>query len=227
MTISSSYSYNLTRDQIIEEALDLSGILGDGQLPTPTMYARGTRTLNIGLKSLQNDGIIITTVERTTATLTAGTGVYTTAADTLDVLGEAFIRNTPSGADTMVRKMSRAEYQALTSKSAQGRPVAMYIERGMAAVTINLWPLPDSDSNVLGYSRMRFLRDMDSGGATPDLPSRWLKTLVFMVAHGLALKYGRDMTECREFERQFQEAKAMALGEASEHGDIQFVVGAY
>ena len=54
MATSGSADYNVTRDDIITEALELIGVLGEGESPNAAQLTSSARTLNIMVKSWQN-----------------------------------------------------------------------------------------------------------------------------------------------------------------------------
>lgn len=57
MTTSGSFNYNLTRDEIITQALRTIGILADGENATGDQIADGNIKLNVMIKSWRNKGI--------------------------------------------------------------------------------------------------------------------------------------------------------------------------
>lgn len=221
MAVSSSYAFNMNRTEILTDAWRLV----TGSTPSADELDRAATILGRKLKSLQDDGVIVTAVERTSATITSGTATYTTGADTVDVL-EVVVRDT-SGNDTPLQQISRREYMEIATKTTTGKPTQYYCERTTSTVQILLYPVPTSSSATLQYSRVRVLRDMDSGSVTPDLPQRWMDALVYMVAADLALMLGAPVQRITYLKGLAQEARGEASSDASEKGDVQFTVRAW
>lgn len=57
MAISNSIDFTLTRDDIITEALELLGVLGEGETPTTDQLNSSSRSLNMIIKAWQADGL--------------------------------------------------------------------------------------------------------------------------------------------------------------------------
>ncbi len=54
MAVSGSFDFTLTRDNAIQEALEMLGVLGEGESPTANQLTSCSRTLNLMLKHWQN-----------------------------------------------------------------------------------------------------------------------------------------------------------------------------
>lgn len=229
MTISSSYNFTATAQGIIRMGLQLVGVLQAGTEPDAGQMVMGMDFLNIGVKALQNEGIELEVVERTTTILTAGTASYTLAADTIDVDPRGAYVTNASGVDLTMLPMSRAEYMALSQKTTQGQPTQFYVEKGTSAntVTVYLYLVPDSTWNTFTVARIRLLRDATTLDDTLDFPSRYMKTLSYMVGADFALHYG--LAEKHEQLRRVYEGKdgdggekAKAINNDQEHGPVSF-----
>ncbi len=227
MTTSANAQFDLTRDQIIRLAFQYAGIVGAGQQPDANQIAMASDMLNMGLKSLQNDGIILRTVDRTTTTLVAGQAQYTCASDTLDIDDRTVYVTTGTAATTQstdlrLESISRGMYMELSNKLITGQPTQIYVEKG-ATVSFFLYPAPDSNWTSVTFPRVRLLRDMDTGSVTPDLPSKYLKYLAFMVAVDLALSHGLLQRHKALLEIMANE-KERAVQDDTERGPIKFIV---
>ena len=58
MTTSGSYDFSINRDQIIEGALRLCGVIAQGETPSATQITEGSRMLNLMVKAWEADGPI-------------------------------------------------------------------------------------------------------------------------------------------------------------------------
>jgi hypothetical protein len=144
--------------------------------------------LNVNLKALQNKGIILRALEQSTTTLVIGQAKYTLAADTLDIDANS-VYVTSGTVDLRLTPISRGQYMELSLKAVQGQPTQFYVEKG-TSLSVYLYPVPDGSWTSVTFPRVRLLRDMDSGGVTEDLPSKYLKSVIYTLASDLALHHG-------------------------------------
>lgn len=225
MTVSSNYSMEFQRDQLLLLALQATGAIEAGQDPEPADLAMASNFLNLELQALQAEKVVLRTVERATLTLTAGTAEYTLPADTMDVqLGPSDQIGTiipTTGSESAVASMTRAEYTDITDKTTSGRPTRAYVER-LASITVTLWPVPDSTVTSLRYSRVRLLRDADDGAVTMDLARRWLKYVVYAVAVHLARAKSMGPAAIQDLRDEAELAKERCKEEDNQRGRIRF-----
>lgn len=64
MAVSGSTNFSVTRDDIINEALEMLGVLGEGELANTNQLTSASRTLNMMTKAWQADGLNLFAVER-------------------------------------------------------------------------------------------------------------------------------------------------------------------
>ena len=64
MATSGSTDFSIDRDSIIEEALQIVGVLGVGEAPTAAQLTDYSRTLNLIVKSLMAEGLLLWTIDR-------------------------------------------------------------------------------------------------------------------------------------------------------------------
>lgn len=222
--LSSNARFDMSVAEILMSAMQLAGLLTTGQAPSPIDYEMGRVFLSTFLKSLQADGTVLRTVERTTLALTAGTAEYSLAADTIGVEFPLTIVPATGIGETQVSEISGGEYVALADKVSQGRPSRAFVEK-LATVRILLHPTPDSGSPTLRYRRVRLLKDVDNTSQTVDLPSRWLDTIVFSMAHRMALAKSKPLELVGYLNNQALAAKKQAAGSDGPSGTPRFVIG--
>lgn len=220
MTVSSNASFDLSRDSIIRVAYQLVGVLGAGKQPDADQISMASDLLNMGLKALQNDGIILRTVDQTTTALVAGQAQYITDSDTLDIDDRSFYV-TSGETDLRLSQISRGQYMELSLKAIQGQPTQFYVEKG-AAVSFFLYPTPDGNWTSVTFPRIRLLRDMDTGSATPDLGSKYLKYITYMLASDLALHHGL-LPKHGLLREQAEMERERAVLDDTERGPMRFV----
>lgn len=222
MTASTSTSFDLGRDGIIRLAYQLVGSVAAGTDPDPNQIALASDLLNVTLKALENEGIYLSKLERTTTTLVTGQAQYTTASDTLDIDGGTPYVTDANGNDFPLTMIPRAQYMALVDKEMQSQPTMMYVEKA-STVSFFLYPTPDSTNYVsVTYPRTKIMTDMDTGAVTTGLPSRYLKTVAFMLAADLAFHHGL-LEKQAALERKSLAEKQLARGDDTERGNLRFV----
>jgi hypothetical protein len=229
VTVSSSYSLDYTRDELLKTAFQLAGVVDEEHDPSAADYAMASRFLNLELMALQAEGVVLRSVERTTLTLVSGTATYTLPADTVDV---QFGPNDEVGTivdsdskETSVLSMSRHEYLGITDKTSAvtGRPSRAYVEK-LASVTVTLWPVPDSTAVSLRYARVRLLRDGDTGAVTMDLHRKWLKFVTYASAANIARAKSLGLDAVGDLQNQAERMKAVCLADDSQRGKIRLRV---
>lgn len=221
MATSSSYSFDLTAAEIIRDAFRLAGIVDMGRNPSANQQTGARSFLNAIYKALQNEGIILHAQEMDTVTLTTGTASYVTDADTMDVIFPGpYVTNT-AGTSSQVKQMTSDEYMGIADKTTRGVPTQLYVEK-RASTTLYLYPVPDDTVTSLTFYRQRLLRDVDNGGVTQDLPSRFTLFVVTELAHRIALSQSLPASKCGYLRDEAMRLKIVALGNDNEHGNVQF-----
>jgi hypothetical protein len=223
MATSANASFDPQATVVIKTALQLCQVLNAGLEPDADQLAMGMTLLDLGLKALQNDGVFLRTVERTVvqAASISTAGVITTGTDTMDV--ESLYYSDTSGNDVPITLITRRQYMELSDKSTAGAPSQAYVEKADGVVAIYLHPISDSSVVSVTYAKVRRFRDVDTSAVTLDIPSRWHRAIVYMLAADFALHYGR--IDRIEFLRGTYEAeKGRAMDDETERGDSRFIV---
>jgi hypothetical protein len=229
MTVSANPTPDLKRDQLLDAAIRVTGILTDDEEPSQRQIRIAATYFDFELGTLQSEGVIVTTVERATLPFVAGTCEYTLPSDTIDTeLGQndviGTVKDTNGTTETMVTTMSAGEHLQLAVKTTTGRPSRCFSERSTSAVKLLFWPIPDSTMATFQYRRVRFLRAMDSGDVTTDLVRTWSQYLMCAVGKWVARSnslYDRARDLAAEQSALFARCKA---GDA-QHGQIRLTVG--
>ena len=131
---------------------------------------------------------------------------------TVDIL-EVVLRR--SGEDIGVTRVSRQEYLTTPTKTTQGRPTQVYINRQITP-TLTVWPTPENSTDSLVYYRVRRIEDADAATNNPDIPFRFLPCLVAGLAFHISLKKAPQRTQILKafYEEEFERAAAQDI----EHG---------
>jgi len=194
MATSGTTSFDLSIDDIVEEAYERCGI----QTNSGYDLRKARTSLNILFSEWGNRGIHLWKTELQTQALTAGTATYTTPSSTNDVL-EAYISTaSASGASTTdqtLSKIDRSTYAALPNKGSTGTPSQYYVDR-QKTPTITLYLTPDATTYT--YLKYYILKRIEDAGAyvnNADLPFRFIPCMISGLAFYLSMKYAPARTE--------------------------------
>lgn len=227
MTVSVNPLPDFQRDQMLVGAIRLCGVLTAGEYPAADQIEGALFHFRLALDELQSDGVVLTTVERTTLTLATGTAEYALPSDVLDIAaGQDDALGTITSAlgtgETIVKTMGRGEYQNIAVKTNQGRPSRCYVEKQNGTKAV-FWPVPDSNSTTFNYAKVRLLRDNDTGATTMDLRRVWAPYMVYATASGVA--FDNSLTDKGNNFKALAEAKlAKYKAGDTQQGNIRFQI---
>lgn len=189
MATSESFNFTLDLGEIIEEAYERAGL----ELRSGYDYKTARRSLDLLMLEWQNRGLNLWTVKNASHTLTAGTSAYALSAERIEII-EASLRtdagDSDKQSDLTMERISAVQYSHLTNKLTQGRPLQYYVERSPSHITINMWPVPDSqETYTFVYYYLERIEDSGKPASNNmDVPDRYLPCLVSGLAYNIALK---------------------------------------
>ena len=192
MATSSTYEYQLTRNQIIESALRKLGVLAEGQTPSAQNYADGMMALNTVISQLRAVGMPLWarseyTFTPTTNTYTIGTGMTLSTPFPVKLL-QAF--RTDTGAKIPLEIVAREDFNILPTSS-NGSPIKINYQSFVNYGTISLWPTPTSTNTAtitLVYQRP--YQYFTTSTETADFPEEWYNAIIYHLAVRLAPEWG-------------------------------------
>lgn len=195
MPTSGSADFSLTRNDIIQESLELIGVVAAEEAPAAADVATAARSLNMMIKSWAAKGISLWRQTEGSLTATAGQASFTmgTGGDypTARPLRISSVRLSVSGIELPLQEVSRSEYFDLPNKTSSGRPSIWYYDPQLSLGKIYLWPtLATGVTATLKFSYQRTPEDFDAAGNEPDFPQEWLECLAYNLAARLAPKFG-------------------------------------
>jgi hypothetical protein len=210
MATSGTAAFNLDLQELVEEAGERCGY----EVRTGYDFATARRSLNLLLADWANRGLNMWTFEQQSFTVVAGQAVYELPADTVDLMDVMLRTGTgQSQQDLIMSRIALPQYASMPSKNTQGRPLQFFVQR-LATPSMTLWPVPDgSTTYTVVYWRLRRLQDSGTGGATQDVPFRFLPALVAGLAYYLALKVPGGLDRLQVLKAQYDETLQMAMDE--------------
>jgi hypothetical protein len=187
MATSGTTSFNLTIDEVIEEAYERCG----ARTNSGNDLRSARRSLNLLFSDWGNRGVHLWKVTLQTQALTAGTFQYTAPTDCNDIL-EAYISTTSTTTsttqDVSLTKIDRSAYAALPNKGATGQPSQYYVSREITP-QIYLYQAPDASTyTFLKYYYIGRIEDAGFYSNTTDVVYRFMPAMCAGLAYYLSQK---------------------------------------
>jgi hypothetical protein len=198
--------------ELFEEAYERAGLEMRSGYDLRTIR----RSLNILTLEWQNRGLNLFTVEEGTIPLVAGTNVYTMPSDTIDIIETQLRTGTGQNQiDTTLERISVATYAQQTNKLIQGRPTQVYVDRGVSAVTVTLWPVPDgSQTYTFSFFRLKGIDGLPAGiSGSASVPPRFIPALVSGLAFQISMKKPEAAARAQALQAEYERQFALAAGE--------------
>ena len=206
MTTSGTTTFDVTRDQIINEALEILGIIGDGDTASANDRTSCSLTLNLLVKNWVTKGWMPWVYETVTHTLVSGTQSYTIGPSGADItanrparIAQAWQRYTSGSTqnDTPLIILSRQEYNILTPKNIQGIPNSLYYDAQITTGILYPWPIVNQTGYSLIISYQRQIEDVATTSSastqTFDVPQEFFLPLAWNLAKLVAPKYTSNL----------------------------------
>jgi len=203
MALSSTNTFTLTRDNVIDAALRTLGVIGLGETPTTEDYTNCSQALNIMIKSWAKKGFPLFVNSTESVNLVDGTSSYTLTNRPVRVFGGR-IRNT-SNIDTELLLISSQEYDILGNKTTEGVPNQIYYDNTLTG-TLFVYPVPDATSAdyTIYVDVQRMFYDMSASSNNFDFPSEWFQALKWGLVAEIAVEYGIDIQLLPYYETKAQ-----------------------
>ena len=209
-TYASTAAFDLTIDQICQEAFERCGL----QIRSGNDLQTAKRSLNLMLAEWANRGINLWTVKKQEKALSANTtsltganlfGAGADAPEQIVDITDVIIRDS-SNNDYSTTAIARSQYWNYTVKTTSGRPTQYYFER-----TINprlfLYPAADTTYTLKYYALIR-MKDAGDYTNNAEIPFRFLPCMTAGLAYYIAMKKAPDRIQLLKqiYEDEFQRA---------------------
>ena len=208
MAYSGSRTFNLTIEEIIEEAFERCGL----QVRMGYDLKTAKRSLNLMLAEWSNRGLNQWTITQRTQTVAADDTEYSLGTDVIDILS-AVVRR--SSVDYSLERVSRDQYLSIPNKTSTGRPSQFFLDR-QTTPNLKIWPAPENSTDVIYYNALTRMDDADTFINTMDIPFRFYPCLAAGLAYYIAIKKAPDRIQLlkavyeEEFDRAMQEDRDRA-----------------
>ena len=209
MAYSGTRTFNLTIEEIIEEAFERCGL----EVRSGYDLKTARRSLNLMFSEWANRGLNLWTIDYATTTMVAGTNYYALDQKIVDIVDATITTtagatsNLEGNADTTdvaITKISRTEYMNLSRKeqtaSGDARPTQFTVINGQVTVaggsntgrpeydmTMFVYPSPDK-AYIMKYFYINRIQDAGGYSNNADVPYYFLPCLISGLAYYISLK---------------------------------------
>ena len=152
MATSGTTSFNLSVDELIEEAYERCGL----ELRTGYDLETARRSLNIMIAEWANRGLNQWLITEQSFTVTQGTNEYSLGTDVVDITSAVMTRD---NTDFQMSRLSRSDYLYTPNKTDQARPTQFFLERHITP-KVYLYPTPENSTDVIKYYALTRMQDV-------------------------------------------------------------------
>ncbi len=200
------YDFNLNRNQIIERAFSIIGVLTPGESLEAEEYDRGHLALNTLMKEWNARNVWLWKLEEKSVSVT---GQSVTLGTDPSIIGVDKVWYVENNQDIPVELITWRRYQDITRKTTGTgtTPSVVTINYDKSTPTLYVWP-PTSSATTIKMLAIVRIQDLDTASANADVPQRALKALVYGLASDLADDYGRPLAERKYVTNKYEEAFA-------------------
>jgi len=211
MTVSGSADFELDVAEYVEEAFERCGL----EARTGYDLKTAKRSLNIMFADWANRGLNQWTIKERTLTVVEGQRVYPLDADIIDVLAVVVRRGTT---DYTIDRVSRDQYLSIPTKESTGRVTQFFLNRQITP-DLQVWPVPDNDTDVLVYNCLTRIDDADTMTNTVDVPFRFYPCLSAGLAYYISLKRAPERVQM--LKAVYEEEMRRAIDEDRDRASFQ------
>jgi len=211
MTVSGSADFELDVAEYVEEAFERCGL----EARTGYDLKTAKRSLNMMFADWANRGLNQWTIKERTLTVVEGQRVYPLDADIIDVLAVVVRRGTT---DYTIDRVSRDQYLSIPTKESTGRVTQFFLNRQITP-DLQVWPVPDNDTDVLVYNCLTRIDDADKMTNTVDVPFRFYPCLSAGLAYYISLKRAPERVQM--LKAVYEEEMRRAIDEDRDRASFQ------
>ena len=218
MTVSNVHTFDLTRDELITEALELTASIDIGSSIPAEILASCARSLNLYIKAWQTRGLFLHTYQPASLALVVdqaayllgptGTAVeFGTATPIIRPLKITDVRLSGDDNEPPLTELSLYEYMALTTKDVSSRPSQFAYDPQLGNGKLHLWPAPESATEYsLLFNYKKPVDDFTMDSDTAAIPANWLQALTLGLAYTIAPKRQVPLNEQVALKKRYEEA---------------------
>jgi len=227
-----TYTYTVTRDDIIKRALRLIGVVAQGETPTATQVTEASVALNGLVLAWQSDGMPLWAIKKHSLPLVAGQYEYEMGATSTDVVIpkplkvlQAWYHNSTSNVDVPMRIVTEQQYNMLGNKTITGLPIQLWYKPKVNTGTMTIYQVPDAyaEANItINFVYQAPFSTFNASTDVPDFPQEWYDAVTYGLASRLAPEYGVPSDDRKFLLQEMMEIRQTALNFGTEEGSLYF-----
>ena len=187
MATSGTTAFDLSVDEIIEEAYERCGI----ELRTGYDLETARRSLNLMIAEWANRGLNQWLIEKKNFTVTEGTNYVDLGTDVIDITSAVIQRD---NTDFQLERISRSDFLYTPEKADKARPTQFFLERHITP-RIYLYPTPENSTDVVYYYALTRMQDVGDYTNTMETVFRFLPCMTAGLAYYIAIKRAPDRVQ--------------------------------
>lgn len=194
MATSGTYTFTLTRDEIIQSALRSLGAFGVADIIPPADILNCAQALNILLKTWMMKGLPLWCVEEVRVPMTVGIKAYNLNTFTTGNYRPGRILDAnledPTGNTVNMTITSRYDYNLLGSKDQPGIPNQIFYNPQRDNGIMTVYNVPNLPNYTMVTTLQRPLQDVNVAADNLDFPQEAIQAMKWNLMDELALEYG-------------------------------------
>ena len=187
MATSGTTTFDLSVDEIIEEAYERCGI----ELRTGYDLETARRSLNLMIAEWANRGLNQWLIVKNNFTVTEGTNYVDLGTDVIDITSAVIQRD---NTDFQLERISRSDFLYTPEKADKAKPTQFFLERHITP-TIYLYPTPENSTDVVYYYALTRMQDVGDYTNTMETVFRFLPCMTAGLAYYIAIKRAPDRVQ--------------------------------
>ena len=187
MATSGTTAFDLSVDEIIEEAYERCGI----ELRTGYDLETARRSFNLMIAEWANRGLNQWLLVKNNFTVTEGTNYVDLGTDVIDITSAVIQRD---NTDFQLERISRSDFLYTPEKADKARPTQFFLERHITP-RIYLYPTPENSTDVVYYYALTRMQDVGDYTNTMETVFRFLPCMTAGLAYYIAIKRAPDRVQ--------------------------------
>ena len=187
MATSGTTTFDLSVDEIIEEAYERCGI----ELRTGYDLETARRSLNLMIAEWANRGLNQWLIVKNNFTVTEGTNYVDLGTDVIDIRSAVIQRD---NTDFQLERISRSDFLYTPEKADKAKPTQFFLERHITP-RIYLYPTPENSTDVVYYYALTRMQDVGDYTNTMETVFRFLPCMTAGLAYYIAIKRAPDRVQ--------------------------------
>lgn len=213
-------AWTLPTSDIIENALQITEVIGSGETVSADDYAVCLTALQNIIKELPLHGVVWPKITVTPVALVWSALLPAQVSMPADYFGTPVISHTVNSANVDLAVMTKAEYDALKEPAKTATyPQAIYIAPNNVGF---LWPVPLTDPGLsITYQAIAVDATL---AAQPDVMQAWMGGMGYWVAYEICPAFGVELNKRADITARFLVKRKLMLSYAAESAPISFSV---